>query len=177
MERAKRENVEVDLSWLLKKMIVWVVDKLIKCSEFILGIKQVKDACMAVGVLGGKQVIREQVASGKFTPGEPSALLKYTQAIHVEVNSFLEKDFASYLQLGELDMEGLRLLCTDPDFAGECPKGSTSRSGPSPCPRYVISVVSLVMCGLPLVCKIQTIFSFEWLLFCENLSQCLLFAF
>ena len=69
----KRESVGTDLSWLLKRGIVQIVDKLIKSSEFRLRIKQMKVAYMATGVEGGKQVIREQVAIGKFIPGEPSS--------------------------------------------------------------------------------------------------------
>ncbi|CAH1450684.1 unnamed protein product [Lactuca virosa] len=124
---------------------------------------------MATGVEGGKQVLREQVAARKFTPGESSVLLQYTQVIHAEVKSFLETDFASYLHLGELNMEGLRLLCSDPDLEGECTKGSTSGTEPSPYPRYVIFAISLVMCGLPFVGETQTMFSSEWFLFGEQL--------
>lgn len=50
----KRENVEANFSWLLKKWIVRVVNKLIESSEFTLGIKQVKVACMTARVEGGK---------------------------------------------------------------------------------------------------------------------------
>ncbi|CAI9289979.1 unnamed protein product [Lactuca saligna] len=131
-ERVNRENVEADLSWLRKKGIVHVVDMLIESSKFTLGIKQMKATCMEVGVESGKQIIREQVASGKFTPGEMSTLLEYTQAMHVEVKYFLEIDFASYLHFGELDMDGLLLLCSDPDIEGECHEGSTSGTKPSP---------------------------------------------
>lgn len=127
-----KENVDADLSWLLKKGIVRVVDKLIESSEFTLGIKQMKATYMEVGVESGKQIIRKQVASGKFTPGEMSALLEYTQAMHVEVKSFLETDFASYLHFGNLDMDGILLLCSDPDIEGECHEGSTSGTKPSP---------------------------------------------
>ncbi|CAH1433750.1 unnamed protein product [Lactuca virosa] len=94
-----------------------------------------KAACIATGVESGKKVIREQVAIGKFIPGEPSALLEYTQAMHVELKSFLDTDFASYLHLGELDMDGLRLLCNSPDVEGDCPEGSTfgaESSAPAP---------------------------------------------
>lgn len=115
----KRENEEADLSWLLKKGIVWVVDKLTESSEFTLGIKQMKAMCMVAGEEGSKQVIMEQVATGKHTHGKPNALLEYTQAMHDEVKSFLERDFASYLHLSELYMEGLRLLCSDPNVEGE----------------------------------------------------------
>lgn len=79
----------------------------------------------------GKHAIREQVAVGKFIPDKLSTLLEDTEAMHSELKSFLETDFASYLHLGELDMEGLRLLCSDHDVEGEFPEGSTSRAEPS----------------------------------------------
>lgn len=53
-KKVKRENVEADFSWLLKKGIVRVVDKLIESSKFTLGIKRMKDVCMIVGVEGDK---------------------------------------------------------------------------------------------------------------------------
>ncbi|CAI9272431.1 unnamed protein product [Lactuca saligna] len=116
------ENVEAALACLLKKGIVQVVDKLIESSEFTLRIKQMKSACMETRVEGGKRVIREQFAAGIFTPGESSALLEYTQAMHTDVESFLETNFASYLHLGKLDMEGLLLMCCDLDVERECPE-------------------------------------------------------
>ncbi|CAH1452155.1 unnamed protein product [Lactuca virosa] len=51
--------------------------------------------------------------------------------MHAELKSFLETDFASYLHLGDLDMESLLLLCSDPDVERECPKGSTFGVGSS----------------------------------------------
>lgn len=38
-----------------------------------------------------------------------------------------------------------------------------------PYPRYVISAIFLVTCGLPLVGEIQTMFSFGWFSFGEQL--------
>ncbi|CAH1449988.1 unnamed protein product [Lactuca virosa] len=70
---------------------------------------------MASEVEGGKQVVREQIATGKFVPGKPRTLLEHTRAMHMEVKSFLETDFASYLHVCELDIEGLRQLCSDSD--------------------------------------------------------------
>ncbi|CAH1437233.1 unnamed protein product [Lactuca virosa] len=90
-----------------------------------------KAACMAFRVEGGKQVIKEHIATRKFIPGEPSALLEHTQSMHAKVKFFLEMDFASYFRLGELDMEVLRQLCSDPDAEGKHPEGSTFGVGPS----------------------------------------------
>lgn len=49
MEKAKKENVETILSWLLKRGIVRIVDKLIESFEFTLGIKRMKAACIGDG--------------------------------------------------------------------------------------------------------------------------------
>lgn len=40
-----------------------MVDWEIKSVEFLVGVKQTMRACMASGVEGGKQVVREQVAT------------------------------------------------------------------------------------------------------------------
>lgn len=89
---------------------------------------------MVVGVEGGKQVIKEQIATGKFMPGELNTLLEHTHVIYAEVKSFLETDFASYLHVGELDMEGLCLLCNDPDAEGKHLEVISSWARPSSTP-------------------------------------------
>ncbi|CAH1433901.1 unnamed protein product [Lactuca virosa] len=72
----------------------------------------------AAVVEGGKQAVKEQVASGKFNLQEPSIVVEMTQAMYASVRSFMETDFASLLRLVELDLEGLPQLCRDPDV--EC---------------------------------------------------------
>ncbi|CAH1442033.1 unnamed protein product [Lactuca virosa] len=89
---------------------------------------------MVVEVEGGKQVVREQITIGRFVPGEPNALLENTQAMHAEVKYFVETDFASCLHLGELDIEGLRQLCSDSDVEGKHLEASTSGAQPSSTP-------------------------------------------
>ncbi|CAH1413742.1 unnamed protein product [Lactuca virosa] len=93
-----------------------------------------KAACMALRVEGGKQVIRDQTATRKFRSGEPSTLLEHTQAMHVDVKSFLETDFACYLHLGELDMEGFRQLCNYPNVEGKHLEADTYGARPSSTP-------------------------------------------
>ena len=78
----------------------------------------------------GKHAIREQVAVGKFIPDKLSTLLEDTQAMHSELKSFLETDFASYLHLGELDMEGLCQLWSDLDAEGKHLEAKTSGARP-----------------------------------------------
>ncbi|CAI9291660.1 unnamed protein product [Lactuca saligna] len=63
--------------------LVQVVDRVVKSSKFVLGIRRVKAACMAAGVEMGKQV------------------------------GFFETDFMSYLRLGELGLVDLHQLCSE----------------------------------------------------------------
>ncbi|CAH1432861.1 unnamed protein product [Lactuca virosa] len=90
-----------------------------------------KAACVTAGVEGGKQVVKEQVASGKFDPQEPSTVVEMTQDMHASVKSLMEKNFASLLYLGELGLEGLRQLCRDPDIEENPPEGDTLKVGSS----------------------------------------------
>lgn len=95
--------------------VVRMVDKVVKSTNSSLGVRCMKATFMDAGIKGGKLVIREQIATRTFMPDEPSTLLEHTQEMHVEMKSFLETDFASYLHLGELDTEGLCQLCNDPN--------------------------------------------------------------
>lgn len=83
--------------------------------------------CMVVGVKGGKQVVREQVATGKFTLREPSAIKHHTHSMHASVETFMETNFSSNLHLGQLDIEGLHRLCCDFDTKENQPKGNSSK--------------------------------------------------
>lgn len=58
-------------------------------------------------------------------------MVELTQAMHASVKSFMEKDFASLLHLGELDLEGLRQLCRDPDVEENPLEGDPLRVGSS----------------------------------------------
>ena len=51
---------------------------MVESPKFSLRVRGMKEACMVVSVEGGKQVVREQVATGKFNPGEPSAIVEHT---------------------------------------------------------------------------------------------------
>lgn len=52
-----------------------------------------------------------------------SIVVEITQAMHASVRSFMETDFASLFHLGELDLEGLRPLCHDPNIEDNHPEG------------------------------------------------------
>ena len=41
---------------------------MVESSEFVIGVKQMKMACMAAGVENGKQEVREQVIAGNVSP-------------------------------------------------------------------------------------------------------------
>ncbi|CAH1449463.1 unnamed protein product [Lactuca virosa] len=81
-----------------------------------LGVRRMNAACVAAIVEGGKQAVREQVASRKFNPKEASAIVEQTQAIHASVKAFMEIYFTSYIFLGDMDLTGLRQLCCDLDL-------------------------------------------------------------
>ncbi|CAI9297081.1 unnamed protein product [Lactuca saligna] len=130
----RRMAVEEDVAWLLQKGIVRVVDKVVESAKFSLGARRMKTTYMAVWVEHGKQVIREPISLKKFVTSKSSALPELTKGKHVELKSFLEIDFSSYLRLGELDMKDLRQLCSDPNVEEEHPKGSTFGVGPSSTP-------------------------------------------
>ncbi|CAH1430253.1 unnamed protein product [Lactuca virosa] len=95
---------------------------------------------------GEGQAVCEQVVTGKFVFGEPSVVVEHTQGMHDAVKSFMETDFASYLRLGELDMEGLRQLCRDQDAKGDHPEGDSSKTRPSSNPPGGLCWPPVIMC-------------------------------
>ncbi|CAH1453037.1 unnamed protein product [Lactuca virosa] len=90
-----------------------------------------KAECVIVGVEGGRHVVKEQVASEKFDPQEPSVVVELTQVMHVSVKTFMEMDFSSLPHLGDLHLEGLRRLCRDPDAEENTPEGEPLNGGSS----------------------------------------------
>ena len=121
----------MDMSWLLQKRIVRVVNRLIESTEFSFGVRQMKAVCVAAGVEGGKHAVREQVVTRKFNPEEPSVFVEQTQAINDYVKDFMETKFVSYRRLGEMDLAGLCHLCRDSNTEGNPSKGSSLNVGPS----------------------------------------------
>lgn len=107
-EVARRRSMEDNLGWLIHKGIVHVVDKVVECSKFVIGVKWMKMACMAAGIENGKQEVRKQVITGKFVPRDAVATTDHIHAMYAAVEAFMETNFVSYLHLGELDMAGLR---------------------------------------------------------------------
>lgn len=100
-EGSRRKILEENMAWLHKQGFVRVVGQVIESPKFLSGVRQMKATCMVAGVEGGKKVVREQVATRKFSPEEENDLLKQTQVVHASVKAFMETDFASYLHLGE----------------------------------------------------------------------------
>lgn len=68
MEELRRKAAQHNMMSLLQKGVARVVDKAVESTKFLLGVKRMKAACMAVGVEGGKQAVREQVVARKFNP-------------------------------------------------------------------------------------------------------------
>lgn len=119
------------MMWLLQKGVIRVVDKVVKSNVFSVRVKRMKATCMVIGVEGGKQVVREQVASWMFDPGESGVILELIHTIHASVKDFMKTNFALYLRLGELDLGGLHLLCID-SYAEDVPtEHDPSRAGAS----------------------------------------------
>lgn len=73
------------------------MDRVIKSIEFLLGVWKMKVASMTAGVEGGKMLVWGQVTTKKFTPGEPSAIVEQTRAMHASIKNFMVIDFAFYL--------------------------------------------------------------------------------
>lgn len=102
--------MEKDLAWIILNGVIRRVERFIESDEFALGIRRLKATCVATGMEGGEQVVREQLVTRNFNLVEPSATSQLTQAMHASMKAFLDKDFASYLCLGELDKAGFHQL-------------------------------------------------------------------
>ncbi|CAI9297468.1 unnamed protein product [Lactuca saligna] len=95
------------MAWILQKGIVRVGDQVIESIEFTLGVRRMKSMCLASGIKGGKQAVREQVIIDKFIPEESSVVVEHTKETYNSKMDFMETNFASYFRLGELDLAGL----------------------------------------------------------------------
>ncbi|CAI9267832.1 unnamed protein product [Lactuca saligna] len=99
-EVLRRKTMRDDMMWLLQKGVVWVMDKMVESIEFSLGVKKMKEECMATGM-----------------------------AMHASTKDFMDTNIASYLRLDELDLVGLCQLCNDPNSEDVPPKHDPSKAG------------------------------------------------
>lgn len=53
-----------------------MVHRFIESPEFSLGVWRMKAECMVASVEGGKQEVREQLATKKFNPDEASEIME-----------------------------------------------------------------------------------------------------
>ncbi|CAI9283256.1 unnamed protein product [Lactuca saligna] len=91
--------------------MVRVVDRVVENSEFALGIRLVKAACVAAGIERGKKMVRVWSASSIPGSSDPVVVARSVDPMHAVVKAFSEMDSASYLRLGELDLADLHQLC------------------------------------------------------------------
>lgn len=64
--------------WLLQMGFIRVVDKVVESTKLSFKVRRMKVACEVAGVEGGKQAVREQVASGRPDPTESSTVMELT---------------------------------------------------------------------------------------------------
>lgn len=107
---------------------------MIDSVELPLRVQRMKATFITSNMEGGKQVVQEQIVTGKFTPRNPSTIVEYTHTMHASVKTFMETDFSSYLHLGEHAMEGLFQLCNDRDVEENQHEGSSYKVRPSSSP-------------------------------------------
>ncbi|CAI9268405.1 unnamed protein product [Lactuca saligna] len=100
-EVLRRKVLEADLARVLQKGVVFMVDRVVESSEFVLGIRCVKVACVAAA--------------------------RSVEAMQAAIKAFSGMDFASYLCLGKLSRADLRRLCfEEEEFASDGgPEGVT----------------------------------------------------
>lgn len=112
---------------------------------------------MATSIESGTQAVRRQLATKKFNPEEPSAILQLAQAMHATIKAFLETIFSLYLCLGELDLAGLPQLFLDPLVEERPPMGYPRTSDLlllllavdssfSPKPHFLLLLACLLPC-------------------------------
>lgn len=62
-----------------------MVDRVVECGEFFVSGWYVKAACMAANVESGKEMVRKQVATGKYDPLEQSFVVLSADDMHASV--------------------------------------------------------------------------------------------
>lgn len=123
-EVSRRKVVETDLSWVLRKRLVRIVDSIVESSECTLGIRRMKATCMAASVERGKQAALVLSPSCDFGPSELGAMARSIDGMHTAIRAVAEKHFTSYLSLGEPGLTDLCQLCSEeedvvPDYGVE----------------------------------------------------------
>ncbi|CAH1418243.1 unnamed protein product [Lactuca virosa] len=69
--------------------------------------------CVAAGIEKGKQVVRAWLNGSSPGSSDPDAAAQSVGAMHAAIKAFGETYFASYLRLGELDLDNLRQMCSE----------------------------------------------------------------
>lgn len=85
---------------------------------------------MASDVEGGKQAIREDVATRDFVTRKPSVVVEHTQAMHDAIKSFFRKTFPPIFALVRWTWKAFTNCVAIPMLNGIIPKVAPLRSGP-----------------------------------------------
>ncbi|KAL7584393.1 hypothetical protein Lser_V15G42406 [Lactuca serriola] len=109
------EVLKVNCSWLLQVGLVHVMEKLLEHPEFTGGISRIRHAAFVVGEESGWANLKAQVDAGTYDPSTSDSRSSHSSVLDDALLAFATMDFASFLGLGNLDIDGVRALCTFDD--------------------------------------------------------------
>nr|KAJ0190434.1 hypothetical protein LSAT_V11C800451160 [Lactuca sativa] len=98
------ETTRVDRNWLIQVGLVRVMDKLIEHPEFTGGISCIRHAAFVTR--------EESVDIGTYDPSANDSRSSHSSALDDALLAFATMDFAGLLGLGQLDTDGVKVLCT-----------------------------------------------------------------
>ncbi|CAH1412852.1 unnamed protein product [Lactuca virosa] len=98
-----------DLDWLVRVGVVRIVDKLIEHLDFTNVISLIRHAAFVAGI---ESVHKTSAGAGGGDVGVDAAFVGPVVSVNDALLSFASMDHASLLGLGELDVGGLRELCS-----------------------------------------------------------------
>ncbi|CAH1422068.1 unnamed protein product [Lactuca virosa] len=119
-------RLEEDLGWLLKEGVVRVVDKVIELPEFLHGRRWIKNNCWCEGEYSSREGIRKEIVVGTFNIGAASSTSSHSRGVTEDIDALISRDYDTLLNLGELDVEGLRKLCVC-EASDELGSGGTAK--------------------------------------------------
>ncbi|KAI3691318.1 hypothetical protein L2E82_49640 [Cichorium intybus] len=113
------EEAEADLSWLLTDGVVGVIDLVMECRDFGMGVHRLKEVCVAVGQAQGYSRAIKDVKMGKeIETEEEEPPLDLGLEVDDVVDAFMNVDYATAFKLGELGVPDLKALLDPSNVAG-----------------------------------------------------------